>query len=257
MYKRQTEERSFNSGIAHTRWATHGLPTEQNAHPHQSDGVALVHNGIIENYLELKSFLSNEGYQFHSDTDSEVAAHLIAYYKKTQSDSLKVLEQVISRLKGAYAFAISFLDEPGNVYFARKGSPLVVGVGLGENFIASDQLALRPVTDQFIFLEEGDYGVISADQLKILDANNSGVERPTHRISEDSFDASKGVYKHFMLKEIYEQPAALQRCLAGRISYEYVLDKKLLESVESIQIIACGTSYHAGLIAKYLSLIHI
>lgn len=246
------------SGIAHTRWATHGKPTQKNAHPHTSGSIALVHNGIIENHENLRTSLSADGYQFKSDTDSEVIAHLFHKEWSRLGDMLEALRVVRGLIKGAYAIALINSNNPEKIYVARSGSPLVIGAGIGENYIASDQLALRPVTDRFIFLQDGDYGFISADQYQLFGDDGQKTQRTVTQIEEDAGKADKGNYRHFMLKEIYEQPNALLRTLEGRLGHKGVLieafglqAKELLKQTQNICIVACGTSYHAGLIAKY------
>ena len=253
-------ERGVNgfTGIAHTRWATHGKPTEKNAHPHVSDGhVALVHNGIIENYKELKEQLIKEGYQFHSDTDTEVIVHIIDKNLKSGVKLLDAVKQAIPQLKGAYGLAVICNDEPEKIVVARSGSPLVIGVGIEENFIASDQLALRQVTDQFIYLEEGDIAEITADSYTIFNQEKL-VERAINKIHEAAETAEKGEFRHFMIKEIYEQPRVIFNTLQGRINENNLLDESFgekaaeaLKDIEAVQIVACGTSYHAATVAKY------
>jgi glucosamine--fructose-6-phosphate aminotransferase (isomerizing) len=243
-------------GIAHTRWATHGKPTQNNAHPHTSGEVAVVHNGIIENYLELKIELEQLGYAFSSETDTEVVAHLLHHALQTQPDLLAAVQQVLPRLKGAYALGIMWAKQPDELIAVREGSPLVVGVGIGEYFISSDQLALLPVTNRFIYLEEGDVVRLKRNQLEIFAA---GVltQRPVKELDATVMSNSKGEYKHYMLKEIFEQPEALQQTIAQALDATE-LKAEFLQQAESafnaiqhIQIIACGTSYHAGMVAKY------
>ena len=246
------------TGIAHTRWATHGKPTEDNAHPHKSNNdIALVHNGIIENYKELKETLKKEGYGFSSDTDTEVIVHLIDKYMKTGSKLLDAVKKSIPHLEGAYGLAVISNKEPERLVVARSGSPLVIGVGIEENFVASDQLALRQVTDQFVYLEEGDIAEITPDRFTIYN-DNSQVDRPIDKIHESVEAAEKGEYRHFMLKEIYEQANVISETLSGRISKKHLLDESFgekaaeaLEGIETVQIVACGTSYHAATVAKY------
>lgn len=249
---------SGNFGIAHTRWATHGKPTEANAHPHLSNPIALVHNGIIENYIELREKLTEAGYQFVSETDSETIAHLLNLHWTNTNSMLEALKLTIAELEGAYAICAVNVEEEENIYIARKGSPLVLGIGMGEYFVASDQLALRPVTDRFAFLEDGDYGVVSANGYQIYNGSHDKVGRSIHQIDEDTADSDKGEYRHFMLKEIHEQPAAIKRTLEGRLGKEGVLieafgieAERLFKQAEGICIVACGTSFHAGLVAKY------
>lgn len=247
------------TGIAHTRWATHGEPNETNAHPHQSEArISIVHNGIIENYQQLREELKAKGYNFESETDSEVICHLVNDALKSESSLLKAVQAVVPKLEGAYGTVVMDKQQPDRLVVARSGSPLVIGHGLGENFIASDQLALLPVTRRFSFLEEGDIAEITRFDVSVFDTNGKPVERAAKE-SEVSHDAGdKGHYRHYMLKEIYEQPIAVQRTLEGRIASGKVLDSafgdaaaELLPKVEHVQIIACGTSYHAGMTARY------
>ncbi len=247
------------TGIAHTRWATHGAPNEQNAHPHRSELVAVVHNGIIENYIELKGQLEGKGYHFFSETDSEVIAHLLNEEFKQSGDFIASLTQTIAQLKGAYGLAAVCLEEPNTLVAARSGSPLVIGLGIDENFIASDQIALRQVTDRFIYLEEGDLVRLTSNSLTIFDSNGNLVDRNTTKISDASLEADKGEYRHYMLKEINEQPDAIRRTLEGRVGEQAIREEvfgvnsqALFDRVDAVQIVACGTSYHAGMIAKYI-----
>jgi len=246
-------------GIAHTRWATHGAPTDRNAHPHIShEEIAIVHNGIIENYEWLREQQLALGYKFDSETDTEVACHLIHAYYQRSRDLLAAVQAAVKDLEGAYALGVVSSREPGRLVAARKGSPLVVGVGIGEHFVASDVFALLPVTQRFIFLEEGDIVDLRRDYLAIYDRDGNRVERPI-RTSELAADAAeRGQYRHYMLKEIHEQPRAIAETLQGRVSEERVLEAafgpraaELFKTVERVQIVACGTSYHAGLVAKY------
>lgn len=246
-------------GIAHTRWATHGEPSQLNAHPHMSgERLAIVHNGIIENYQELREELKAEGYEFTSQTDTEVVAHLIEKHYRAAGQLHDAVKAAIARLRGAYALAVVHADEPDHLVVCREGSPLVIGVGIGENFIASDQLALLPVTDRFMFLEEGDIADIRRDSVTIHDREGTPVERNTLRFEHGSDSAEKGEYRHFMLKEIYEQPKVIKATMEGRITDSHVLEQalgtdaaNLLSDVNHVQIIACGTSYHAGMVARY------
>ncbi len=246
-------------GIAHTRWATHGGVTEANAHPHRSeDEIAVVHNGIIENHERLREELKAEGYVFNSQTDTEVIAHLIHHERKTKGDLLDAVKSAVRQLEGAYGTVVMDTKHPERLVVARSGSPLVIGVGIGENFVASDQLALLPVTRQFIYLEEGDVADINRTDIAIYDAEGNSVEREVVE-SDVSYDAGgKGQYRHFMLKEIYEQPIAVRNTLEGRLSETTVLDNafgenaaEILKDIEHVQIVACGTSYHAGMVARY------
>ncbi|MBW2941027.1 glutamine--fructose-6-phosphate transaminase (isomerizing) [Zhongshania aquimaris] len=245
-------------GIAHTRWATHGQPSEQNAHPHMSGDIALVHNGIIENHTELRTRLETLGYVFLSQTDTETIVHLIHYYNQQQNDLMAALKLAIADLHGAYGLAVIHAAAPEKIICARKGSPLVIGIGIGENFIASDQLALRQVTDRFVYLEEGDIAEITPDNYKIFDAEFNPVSREITQIDAAAESVDKGHYRHFMLKEIYEQPAVIRRSLAGRLGSNKILIEamgsragQILKNISSVQIVACGTSYHAGMVAKY------
>ncbi|WP_417447726.1 glutamine--fructose-6-phosphate transaminase (isomerizing) [Idiomarina abyssalis] len=246
-------------GIAHTRWATHGGVTEANAHPHRSeDQIAVVHNGIIENHERLREKLKAEGYVFNSQTDTEVIAHLIHHERKTHGDLLAAVKSAVRQLEGAYGTVVMDTQYPERLVVARSGSPLVIGVGIGENFVASDQLALLPVTRQFIYLEEGDVADINRTEIDIYDSEGNAVEREVVE-SDVIYDAGgKGEYRHFMLKEIYEQPIAVRNTLEGRLSETTVLDNAfgenaadILKGIEHVQIVACGTSYHAGMVARY------
>ncbi|EPF81530.1 glutamine--fructose-6-phosphate transaminase (isomerizing) [Acinetobacter rudis] len=243
-------------GIAHTRWATHGKPTENNAHPHVSGKIAVVHNGIIENYQVLKQKLQDLGYVFSSETDTEVVAHLIADALKENNNLFAAVEKIVPQLEGAYALGIVHTDYPDELIVVREGSPLVIGVGIGENFISSDQLALLPVTNRFIYLEEGDMARLTRDSIEIF-AHGQAIERPVKELDATVSHASKGEYKHFMLKEIYEQPEAIQQTLSQALNGNTLRDDFLKDAeadfsqIKQVQIIACGTSYHAGMIAKY------
>ncbi|HHH38709.1 MAG TPA: glutamine--fructose-6-phosphate transaminase (isomerizing) [Sedimenticola sp.] len=246
-------------GIAHTRWATHGMPAERNAHPHMSgEQIAVVHNGIIENHAELRQDLEAAGYVFVSETDTEVIAHLLAESLKQAGDLMAAFRAAIGRLDGAYALAVASPDDPDRILVARAGSPLVIGIGTGENFIASDVFALLPETNRFIFLEEGDVAEIRRDGVRVFDAKGREVERPVRTSRLDKGASDKGPYDHYMLKEIFEQPAVIAETLEGRIHRGRLLDesfgheaKALLDRTRSIHIVACGTSYHAGLVARY------
>ncbi|TFY88441.1 glutamine--fructose-6-phosphate transaminase (isomerizing) [Pseudomonas kairouanensis] len=245
-------------GIAHTRWATHGAPCERNAHPHFSGDLAVVHNGIIENHEVLREQLKGLGYVFTSDTDTEVIAHLLNHKLKDHSDLTTALKATVKELHGAYGLAVVSASQPDRVVAARSGSPLVIGLGLGENFLASDQLALRQVTDRFMYLEEGDIADIRRESVAIWDVNGNSVEREAVQYRDGAEAADKGEYRHFMLKEIHEQPAVVQRTLEGRLSQNQVLVNsfgpqaaELFAKVRNVQIVACGTSYHAGMVARY------
>lgn len=248
------------TGIAHTRWATHGKPTEANAHPHTSPSpsIALVHNGIIENHEELRARLTADGYVFNSDTDTEVIVHLVASYKTDGTPLLEAVKKAIAELEGAYAIAVIAADEPQRIVAARKGSPLVVGIGIGEHFVASDQMALRQVTDRVIFLEEGDLIELTTLGVRIFDANGKDAQREIVQLSEAADSSDKGSYRHYMLKEIHEQPTAIRSTLRGRLGEHRIYDQALgiasadvFDGVKAVQIVACGTSYHAGLVARY------
>lgn len=245
-------------GIAHTRWATHGAPTEHNAHPHFSGDLALVHNGIIENHEPLREHLKGLGYVFTSDTDTEVIVHLLDHHLSNLGDLTEALKVVVRELHGAYGLAVISRSQPDRLVAARSGSPLVIGLGLGENFLASDQLALRQVTDRFMYLEEGDIAEIHRDQVRIWDSAGQPVQREQVQYHEGAEAADKGEYRHFMLKEIHEQPKVVQRTLEGRLGADHVLVNafgpraaELFAKVRNVQIVACGTSYHAGMVARY------
>jgi glucosamine--fructose-6-phosphate aminotransferase (isomerizing) len=245
-------------GIAHTRWATHGAPCERNAHPHFSGDIAVVHNGIIENHEALREQLKALGYVFSSDTDTEVIAHLLNHKLKDLPDLTAALKATVKELHGAYGLAVISGQQPDRLVAARSGSPLVIGLGLGENFLASDQLALRQVTDRFMYLEEGDIADIRRDSVQIWDVDGQVVERQTVQYSDGAEAADKGEFRHYMLKEIHEQPAVVQRTLEGRLSQNQVLVQafgpqaaELFAKVRNVQIVACGTSYHAGMVARY------
>jgi glutamine---fructose-6-phosphate transaminase (isomerizing) len=246
-------------GIAHTRWATHGVPSERNAHPHVShDGLAIVHNGIIENHEELRDDLQKLGYKFTSETDTEVIAHRVHHHLAAQKDLFKAVRATVAELEGAYALAVVSESEPERIILAREGCPVVVGLGVDENFVASDVSALLPVTRRFMFLEEGDVADIRRTSVKVLDKNGDSADRPV-RESELSADAAeKGQYRHFMLKEIHEQPRAVADTLAERVANGRLLEAAfgpaataVFARVEHVHIIACGTSYHSGVVARY------
>jgi glucosamine--fructose-6-phosphate aminotransferase (isomerizing) len=245
-------------GIAHTRWATHGAPNEHNAHPHFSHNVAVVHNGIIENHEPLRAALVAQGYVFESETDTEVIAHLLHLELQRTGTLIEALRMTVKQLHGAYGLAAINLEEPDRLVAARSGSPLVIGLGLGENFLASDQLALRQVTDRFMYLEEGDIAEILRDSLQVWSRDGQPVQREVVQHREGAEAADKGEYRHFMLKEIHEQPRVVQRTLEGRLGQGQVLVDAfgpgalaLFKRVRHVQIVACGTSYHAGMVARY------
>ena len=246
------------TGIAHTRWATHGEPSEANAHPHTSGNFAVVHNGIIENHEELRELLKSRGYVFNSQTDTEVIAHLVDWEMRTASNLLEAVQKTVKQLTGAYGMVVLDREHPEHLVAARSGSPLVIGLGIGENFLASDQLALLSVTRRFIYLEEGDIAEITRRTVDIYDANGQKVEREVHESNLENDAAEKGKFRHFMQKEIYEQPNALINTMEGRILHNNVIvdaigngAAEILEKVEHIQIVACGTSYNAGMTARY------
>ncbi|ROM92077.1 glutamine--fructose-6-phosphate transaminase (isomerizing) [Pseudomonas brassicacearum] len=245
-------------GIAHTRWATHGAPCERNAHPHFSGDLAVVHNGIIENHEALREQLKALGYVFTSDTDTEVIAHLLNHKLKELPDLTVALKATVKELHGAYGLAVISAQQPDRLVAARSGSPLVIGLGLGENFLASDQLALRQVTDRFTYLEEGDIAEIRRDSVQIWDIDGNVVEREAVQYRDNTESAEKGEFRHYMLKEIHEQPSVVQRTLEGRLGPNQVLVQafgpqaaELFAKVRNVQIVACGTSYHAGMVARY------
>lgn len=246
------------TGIAHTRWATHGEPSETNAHPHTSGTFAVVHNGIIENHEELRELLKSRGYVFLSQTDTEVIAHLVEWEMRSTDSLLEAVKKTVKQLTGAYGMVVMDSRHPEHLVAARSGSPLVIGLGIGENFLASDQLALLSVTRRFIFLEEGDIVEITRRTVDIYDTYGNKVDREVHESNLENDAAEKGKFRHFMQKEIYEQPTALINTMEGRINHENVIvdsigngAKGILEKVEHIQIVACGTSYNAGMVARY------
>ena len=247
-----------NIGIAHTRWATHGEPSTINSHPHTSAGVSVVHNGIIENHEQLRGDVEALGYEILSATDTEVIAHLIHHQLKTTADLTTAVQKTIDKLEGAYALGVISDAHPDTLVGARSGSPLVIGVGIDENFIASDQIALRQVTDRFVFLEEGDLVEITSASYSIFDPSGNKVQRPITQLDEKDLIAEKGQYRHFMRKEIFEQPAVLANTTAGRIAKDHIREaifgyraEELFAQTNNIHIVACGTSFHSGLVAKY------
>ena len=246
-------------GIAHTRWATHGVPSERNAHPHVSrDGLAIVHNGIIENHEELRAELKRAGYTFTSETDTEVIAHRIHHHLAKQGELFKAVRATVAELEGAYALAVVSSAAPGRVILAREGCPVVIGVGVDENFVASDVAALLPVTRRFIFMEEGDVAEVGRTSVRIIDREGNLVERPVHESELSADAAEKGQYRHFMLKEIHEQPRAVANTLQERVANGRLLDAafgpaaaEIFRRTEHVHIVACGTSFHAGAVARY------
>ena len=255
------------SGIAHTRWATHGEPSEQNAHPHVSGGVAVVHNGIIENHEALQTALVKEGYRFTSGTDTEVIAHQLHSELARAGSFREAMNNLLRKLEGAYAIAAIDENNPGKLMAARLGSPLVIGLGIGENYVASDPQALRPVTNRFIFLEEGEVTEVTSSGIAIVGDDDGGVGKDKDKdslesravtLNESHGAADKGNYRHYMQKEIFEQPAAIERTLSGRITANHVLThafgadaETIFKGVRAVQIVACGSSYYAGLVARY------
>jgi glutamine---fructose-6-phosphate transaminase (isomerizing) len=249
---------SGNVGISHTRWATHGAPSSINSHPHLSSGVSIVHNGIIENHDALREELRVAGYDIQSDTDSEVIAHLVHQYLGSSTDLRDAVNKTIARLEGAYALGVISDEYPGLIVGARSGSPLVLGVGIDEHFIASDQMALRQVTDRFVYLEEGDVVELSSETYTVFSANGKVVQRELHQLSDADQVADKGQYRHFMQKEMFEQATVLANTFAGRIGKDHILEaifghqaEGLFAQTKNVHIIACGTSFHSGLVAKY------
>jgi len=248
-----------NCGIAHTRWATHGVPNTANAHPHLSgQSIALVHNGIIENHDELREELRAAGYAFSSDTDSEVMVHLVHHLVSDGNDLFGAVRTAVKRIHGAYAIAVVSAEEPGIIVGARAGSPLVLGIGFNEYFLASDVHPLSAVTNRFIYLEEGDVVRLTASRYEILDRQDERVDRPVKEADLVADAAQRGKYRHYMQKEIFEQPEAIAETLEGRIAADHVLPNifgvgadDILRQVEQVHIVACGTSYHAGLVARY------
>jgi glucosamine--fructose-6-phosphate aminotransferase (isomerizing) len=249
---------SGSTGISHTRWATHGEPSTINSHPHNSAGVSVVHNGIIENHVELRAEMVAAGYSILSATDTEVVAHLVHYYLQETENLRSAVAQTITRLEGAYALGVICEDYPDTIIAARSGSPLVIGVGIDENFIASDQMALRQVTDRFIFLEEGDLVELTSANYTIFDQSGAEITRPINELDEADQVAEKGQYRHFMQKEIFEQPTVLGNTISGRLAADHIREAifgykadGLFAETKNIHIIACGTSFHSGLVAKY------
>ncbi|MFM2653787.1 glutamine--fructose-6-phosphate transaminase (isomerizing) [Vibrio owensii] len=246
------------TGIAHTRWATHGEPSEVNAHPHMSGDIAVVHNGIIENHEELRELLQSRGYVFESQTDTEVIAHMVEWELRTSETLLEAVQKTAKQLDGAYGTVALDRKDPSRIVVARSGSPIVIGFGVGENFLASDQLALLNVTRRFMYLEEGDVAEITRRDVTVFDATGERVEREITESNAEHDAGDKGQYRHFMQKEIYEQPTALINTMEGRITADSVVTEaigvnaaEILSKVEHVQIVACGTSYNAGMTARY------
>ncbi len=248
---------SGHLGIAHTRWATHGEPSTQNAHPHFSnEEIAIVHNGIIENYSELRQQLQSEGYHFESETDTEVIAHLIHQQLQTQNDLLSAIRFSIKKLEGAYSLAIMAAQAPGELYAVRSGSPLVIGLGHNEHFLASDPLALLNLTQRFIYLEEGDVALLETHQVRLFDAHGKTVQREIHQLNTSRDPHSKGEFAHYMLKEIFEQPEIISDAISGYVSDDHLIQNSfghqaslIFPKIQRVCLVACGTSYHAGLVA--------
>jgi glucosamine--fructose-6-phosphate aminotransferase (isomerizing) len=248
-----------NLGIAHTRWATHGVPSERNAHPHISkDGIAIVHNGIIENHDELRAELVKAGYEFSSETDTEVIAHRIHYHLQITHDLFKAVRATVAELEGAYALAVVSREDRDRIVLAREGCPVVIGIGENENFVASDVAALLPVTKRFVFLEEGDVAEIRLKSLRIIDKNGNTARRPIRESQLSADAAEKGDYPHYMLKEIFEQPRAVAQTLGERVAGGKLLEAAfgpaataVFAKTEAVRIVACGTSFHAAMVAKY------
>lgn len=250
---------SGNCGIAHTRWATHGKPSENNAHPHQSgNDIALVHNGIIENHDILRSELMAAGYEFETETDTEVVAHLINMHMQQGMDLLAAVKAAAPKLEGSYAIVVMTAKEPGHLVALRHGNPIVLGIGLGEHYLASDSLALLPVTQRFVYLDEGDIVDLHRTEYQIYDKNGQSVSRPIKTLDMTADGVSRGKYRHFMQKEIFEQVDAITSTLEGRLGRSQVLQEMfgaeaadIFDKVNNVQIVACGTSYHAGMVARY------
>ncbi|CAH6833778.1 L-glutamine--D-fructose-6-phosphate aminotransferase [Vibrio chagasii] len=246
------------TGIAHTRWATHGEPSEANAHPHMSGDIAVVHNGIIENHEALRVMLQERGYVFSSQTDTEVIAHLVEWELRTSASLVEALQKTAKQLDGAYGTVVVDRKDPSRIVVARSGSPIVIGFGVGENFLASDQLALLSVTRRFMYLEEGDVAEVTRRDVTVFDVAGERVEREIVESNAEHDAGDKGKYRHFMQKEIFEQPTALINTMEGRISDTSVITnaigvkaEEILSEVEHVQIIACGTSYNSGMAARY------
>lgn len=245
-------------GIAHTRWATHGKPSEANAHPHMSGDIAIVHNGIIENYQALKNELIAKGYTFVSETDTEAVAHLLHHVLQSGQTLLQSTQTILRKIEGAFGIAFIHSKKPNQLIAVRRGSPLVVGIGIGEHFIASDHVSLQPFTQRFIFLEEGDIAQITQENIEIYNGSGERVERKIHQLLGQQDAIDRGKYRHFMQKEIFEQPMAIQDTLEGRLGQTKVLEacfgpkaEAIFNQVKHVQIVACGTSYHAGMVARY------
>jgi glucosamine--fructose-6-phosphate aminotransferase (isomerizing) len=258
--KIKLKENSANLGIAHTRWATHGVPSEKNAHPHYSKDIFIVHNGIVENHEELKAQLRSEGMRFSSQTDSEVIAHLVQYYIEKGQSFEKAVFNTIKKLKGAFALGILNKNEPEQLIGIRNQSPLVLGKGFQENFIASDVMALAPVTNKFIYLDDGQVAIINKTKLDIRTANNQKARTKTHEVDSSAYTTDLAGHNHFMEKEIFEQPKAIKDAIEGRLTKTETQEgifgsgfEKKVKSITNIQIVACGTSYHSARIFEFWS----
>jgi glutamine---fructose-6-phosphate transaminase (isomerizing) len=245
-------------GIAHTRWATHGVPSERNAHPHVSGTLSVVHNGIIENHEEMRRRLQGEGYEFTSDTDTEVIAHLVHSYTARGAGLLEAVRSSVAELTGAYAIAVVNQHDPQRLVVARMGAPLLLGLGDGENFAASDASALVQVTSRVVYLEEGDCAEVELGHVRVIDAQGREAERAVHISSLSAADVELGPHRHYMQKEIFEQPIAVANTLELVINAHGISPQifgaeaeSLLRDVDNVLILACGTSYHAGLVARY------
>jgi len=243
-------------GMGHTRWATHGGPSDENAHPHGTDRVMMVHNGIIENYLEIKAFLVEKGYTFKSQTDTEIAACYLDHCY--HGDPIQAIKDMLAKIEGAYALLMMFADHPGEIYALRKDGPLVAAPGDGENFLVSDITAAIGYTNKYFVIEEGEIAILTADSIKVIDLDGNAVEKTVSAVNWDTYQAQKEGYDHFMLKEIHEQPSAIRRTVSARIKNDLPnwtsdgLDAEYFSKFDSIRIVACGTAMHAGLIGKNL-----
>lgn len=261
LIKKTKKQKIFGKiGLAHTRWATHGKVSEENTHPHISSHIAIVHNGIIENSLKIKSFLKKQGYIFYSDTDTEVIVHLLHWeQKKTGKSLLEVIQNSLIKLHGNYSMVVMDIHNSSKLIAVCSGSPLIIGLGVGENFIASDQIALLNITKNFIYLKEGDIAIVKTEKIKIFNKNYSIVQREIIKSDVKYKYIKKGKYQHYMEKEIYEQPKSIRNTLKNRLKNNKTIyfselgqkEKNIFLHLEHIQIVACGTSYHAAMVAKY------
>ncbi|SJL84959.1 glutamine--fructose-6-phosphate transaminase (isomerizing) [Vibrio palustris] len=254
----EIEQVQGGTGIAHTRWATHGEPSEINAHPHVSEDIAIVHNGIIENHHVLRELLRERGYTFTSQTDTEVIAHLVNWERRSTDTLLQAVQNTVKQLEGAYGAVVVDRNEPERLIVARSGSPIVIGLGVGENFLASDQLALLNVTRRFIYLEEGDVAEVTRREVNVFADNGEPVIRSVVESNAEHDAGDKGEFRHFMQKEVYEQPTAIKNTIEGRVTHDSVITdsigvhaSEILEKVEHIQLVACGTSYNAAMVSRY------